>query len=78
MTFEEQKRMVRDLERYRLKMTADERELYDMMAKRQKDDEDFDELTKRQLNTLYQKYFPKHTKEELEKAWERMFKKSLE
>ncbi|MCX7983441.1 MAG: hypothetical protein N3A63_00855 [Bacteroidetes bacterium] len=75
MTFEQQKRMVRELERYRSKMTSDEKKLYDMMAKRQKDDEDFDELTCRKLEELHQKYYPKHSKEELLKAWDKLFKK---
>lgn len=76
MTFEEQKRMVLELARWRLKMSANERQLYDMMAQRQKDDEEFEEQTRKELITLYQKYIPKHSKEDLEKAWEKFFKRS--
>lgn len=75
MTFEEQKRMVLELARCQSKMTADEQKLYEMMAKRQKDDEDFDAQTRQQLQSLYHKYFPIHSKEELEKRWEEIFKK---
>lgn len=74
LTYEEQKRMVLTLERYRQKMTQEERRIFDMMVKRQKDDEDFDEGTRKQLVALYQKYFPKHSKDELNKAWDQLFK----
>jgi len=78
MTFEDQKRMVQELTRCMSKMNAEEKRAFDMMVKRQKDDEDFDELTRQQLTKLYEKYFPKHSKEELEKAWDRLFKNSQE
>ncbi len=73
MTSEQQKRMVQELARFRTKMNAQEREKYDMMVKRQKDDEDFDSLTQNDLESLYNKFLKKHSKDELNRRWDQLF-----
>ena len=69
MTFQEQKRMVEELRRVQARMNPEERRQFDMMAKRSRDDEDFEVETKTVLQSLHAKYFPKRSKEELERAW---------
>lgn len=56
MTHPEQKAIIRELRDYESKMTRDEQEDYRMYVKRDKDDEDLDELSKKKLLALYEKY----------------------
>jgi hypothetical protein len=56
MTHSEQKAMIRELRDYEGRMTRDEQENFRMYVKRDKDDEDLDELSKKNLMVLYEKY----------------------
>lgn len=56
MTHAEQKRMIRDLKDYEWKLTRDETDDFRMMVKRDKDDEDLDELAMKRLAALYERY----------------------
>lgn len=56
MTHAEQKALIRELRDYEGKMTREEREQFHMFVKRDKDDEDLDELSKKKLLTLYETY----------------------
>jgi hypothetical protein len=72
MTSVEQHKMVQQLKQKTSKMKPEERRMFEMMAKRDKDDEDLDTLTFAQLKQLHQKFYPKHSKVELEDRWKKM------
>jgi hypothetical protein len=72
MTHEEQKRKVFDLKRFSVKMSPTERREFEMMVKRDKDDEDLDALTLKKLQTLHEKFLPRKSKEELESIWKKI------
>ncbi|MER3523539.1 MAG: hypothetical protein C4326_05570 [Ignavibacteria bacterium] len=56
MTHAEQKALIRELRDYEGQMTREEQEQFRMFVKRDKDDEDLDELSKKKLSALYEKY----------------------
>jgi hypothetical protein len=56
MTSVEQHKLVAALREYHARMTRDEQELFAMLSKRDKDDEDLDELSKKRLLALHEKY----------------------
>jgi uncharacterized protein (DUF2236 family) len=72
MTSAEQHKMVQRLKQVMKKMSPNERQSFEMMAKRDKDDEDLDTLTMAKLEQLYMKFFPKHSKEDLEDKWKKI------
>ena len=53
-------------------MTSEERRAFEMMAKRDHDDEELDSLTMASLRKLQMKFFPKHSKQDLEDAWNKL------
>jgi hypothetical protein len=55
-----------------MKMSGEERLAFEMMAKRDRDDEELDSLTMAKLRQLQAKYFPKHSKQDLENAWNKL------
>lgn len=74
MTSVEQNKMVQKLKSVVMKMSADERRSFEMMAKRDHDDEELDSLTMTKLKHLHGKFFPKHSKQDLEDAWNKLAK----
>jgi hypothetical protein len=56
VTYIEQKKTVAELKDYQNKMTRDEQKQFEMFAKRDKDDEDLDDISKSKLLQLYEKY----------------------
>lgn len=74
MTHVEQHKMVLDLQNVSKKMSTDEVSAFEMMFKRDKDDEDLDELTRRKLEALHSKYFPKKSKKDLDTLWKKFTK----
>ena len=56
MTHIEQHKMILELRDYSHKMGRLEQEDFEMMVKRDKDDEDLDNLTRKRLEALYDKY----------------------
>ena len=72
MTSVEQRKMIQRLKQVAMKMIADERREFEMMAKRDRDDEELDSLTMTKLKQLQGKYFPKNSKQDLEDAWKRL------
>jgi hypothetical protein len=56
MTSVEQHKLVAALRDYEGRMTRDEQETFAMLRKRDKDDEDLDEASKRTLLALHEKY----------------------
>lgn len=59
MTSIEQHKMVAALRDYESRMTRNEQETFAMLRKRDKDDEDLDDLAKRTLIALFEKYVVK-------------------
>ena len=74
MTSVEQRKMVEKLKSVVMKMGADERREYEMMVKRDRDDEELDSLTMTKLKQYHSKFFPKHSKNDLEDAWNKLAK----
>ena len=56
MTHDEQKRMILELRDYTHRMTRDEEEVFRMYIKRNKDDEDLDNVSQRRLADMYDRY----------------------
>ncbi len=56
MTSIEQHKMIRELRDFEAKMARAEYEEFQMFVKRDKDDEDLDELSKRKLEAMFEKY----------------------
>ncbi len=74
MTSVEQRKMVQKLKSIVMKMSVDERQAFEMMAKRDRDDEELDSLSMTKLKQLHIKFFPKHSKQDLEDAWNKLSK----
>jgi hypothetical protein len=72
MTSVEQRKMVQRLKQMMAKMTSDERHAFEMMSKRDRDDEELDALTMAKLKQLHDKFFPKHSKQALEDIWKKL------
>jgi hypothetical protein len=75
MTFVEQHKMVQQLRSKTLKMTDDEKTLFEMIVKRDKDDEELDVISMAKLKNIYEKYFPKHSKVSIEEKWKKLTRK---
>jgi hypothetical protein len=58
MTSLEQHKIIETLLEYAHKMRGKDVDEYEMMRKRDRDDEELDEITKRKLSELYVKYVP--------------------
>jgi hypothetical protein len=63
MTHVEQKNVIRELREYERKMNRAEQEEFTMWIKRDKDDEDLDDITKKKLMQLYEEYVVNKPKE---------------
>jgi len=72
MTSVEQRKMVQRLKQVTMKMSSGERQSFEMMVKRDRDDEELDSITMTKLKQLHEKYFPKNTKESLEDRWNKL------
>ena len=71
MTSVEQRKMVQRLKQVMTKMSSDERQSFEMMLKRDHDDE-LDSLTLAKLKQLHAKFFPKNSKQALEDKWKKL------
>lgn len=72
MMHAEQKKKIEALKRITKRMNSEERQAFEMMLKRHKDDEDLDVLTQRRLDQIHEKYLHKRTKQEIEGAWKKL------
>ena len=72
MTFVEQRQMIEALRLRKGAMAVREREEFEMMEKRQKDDEQLDDLTLRRLEALHEKYVPKRSRASIDDAWAKL------
>jgi len=60
MTHADQHQMIVELMDYSRKMKRSEQEDFEMFAKRDKDDEDLDQISTKRLRQLYELYVPPH------------------
>lgn len=56
MTSVEQHKLVKELRDYEAKMSRSELEMFEMFRKRDKDDEDLDNISRKKLLALHEKY----------------------
>ena len=72
MTSVEQRKMVQRLKQVINKMKSSDRQSFEMMVKRDHDDEELDSLTMAKLKQLHEKFFPKNSKQALEDKWNKL------
>ncbi len=75
MTKSEQQRMIRDLQAHAARMNRTELETFEMLRKRDKDDEDLDALAIRTLEHLHAKFLPSRTRKDVEDLWKKFSSK---
>ncbi len=75
MTKAEQQRMIRDLQAHTARMNRTELEMFEMLRKRDKDDEDLDALATRALEQLHLKFLPSRTRKDVEDLWKKFSSK---
>jgi hypothetical protein len=72
MTKTEQRNMIRAVRDYLSNMTPDDARAFEMLAKRDRDDEDLDGLSIRRLEELRAKYVRTKSKEEVEALFRKL------
>ena len=68
----EQHKLINGLRDYVGKMSSSERYDFEMMQKRDKDDEELDQLAYAKLETLHRKYVVKKTKKDIEELFKKL------
>ena len=71
MTIIEQHKIVEQLKPHRQRMNPAEQGEFEMLVKRDRDDEELDALARAKLDQLQLKYLPKRSKEQLESLWQK-------
>ncbi len=64
--------MIESIRTHRGRMDKDESAAFEMLAKRDRDDEDLDAIARRTLNQMYEKHVAKRSREELEAKWKKL------
>ncbi|MEX1138609.1 MAG: hypothetical protein WEB33_08715 [Bacteroidota bacterium] len=72
MTRSEQHKIVQDLKYYNGSMSGTDRYEFDMILKRDKDDEDLDARARQTLERLATLYLPKKSKKDVEDLWKKL------
>jgi hypothetical protein len=72
MKIEEQHRMIATLREHRSAMDRQDDAAFEMLAIRDREDEELDAIALRMLNQLYTKHVAKHSREELEARWRKL------
>ena len=75
MTHEDQRRLVSELRGVARMMTRPDFERFEVLDSRDKDDEDFDSLSIKELEDLAAKYLQKKSKAEAEEIWKKLTSK---
>jgi hypothetical protein len=68
----EQHKLINELEAYVGKMTSAEKYDFEMMQKRDKDDEELDQLTHAKLESMHKRFVVKKSKQEIEELFRKM------
>jgi hypothetical protein len=66
MAFRDQQKYLEALKKYERKFTREENEMYKLYQKMHKDEEDFDTVSLRNLQDLYEKYYVPADRSKLE------------
>jgi hypothetical protein len=74
MTYVEQHQMILALRDFAPRMSRDEQARFAMYLKRDKDDEELDELSRERLQAMHTKYCAPNSKQSMEEKWKRMQK----
>lgn len=72
MTRSEQQRLIRELQSYAARMTREDADAFDMLRKREKDDEELDAVAIQKLETLHQRYVRMKSKADVEALWKKL------
>jgi hypothetical protein len=72
MKREQQHKMVLSLRERQNVMSGEDREAFAMMLKRDKDDEELDSITLRELNRMLEQYVKRRSREDLESRWKKL------
>ncbi len=72
MKRDQQHKMILSLREHKSAMKMEEQEAFEMMLKRDRDDEDLDSIALQQLNQLYERYVTKKSRKELEEQWRKL------
>ncbi len=72
MKRDEQHRMILALREREGRMAREDKDLFSMLLKRDRDDEDLDAESLRRLKGMYERYVRKRTKEELDGQWKNL------
>ena len=75
MTHEDQRRLVSELRGVARMMARPDFERFEVLDSRDKDDEDFDSLSIKELEDLAAKYLQKKSKAEAEEIWKKLTSK---
>lgn len=68
----EQHSLIVELKYLQVRMNRQDLDEFDMLWKRDRDDEDLDAISFDKLKMLYEKYVPKRTKKEVEAQWKNL------
>jgi hypothetical protein len=74
MTHEEQHAMVRDMRDSVPRMSREEQTRFTMYEKRDRDDEELDELSRERLAAMHAKYCAASSKQAMDEKWKKLFK----
>jgi hypothetical protein len=66
MSFRDQQKLLDVLKKYERNLNPEDKNVYDIFVKRQKDDEDFDTVSMKKLKDLHDKYYDPADKSKLD------------
>lgn len=72
MTHVEQHQMIGALRDHEQRMTAEEQSRFAMYVKRDRDDEELDELSRTRLTAMHAKYCASSSRQSMEDKWKRL------
>jgi hypothetical protein len=76
VTKSEQHQMIDDLRSFRSTMGESDLREFEMLMKRDRDDEEFDVLARRKLEELHTKYVIRRKKADVEELWNKLTKRT--
>ena len=72
MTRVEQQKMIQDLRGFQARMSREDSAIFDVLSKRDRDDEDLDAPSIRKLEDLHARYAKRKSKEDIEARWKKL------
>jgi hypothetical protein len=74
MTHVEQHKMILALRDHAARMTREEQTRFTMYEKRDRDDEELDELSRERMEAMHAKYCAANSKQAMDEKWKKLFK----